>query len=124
MIRQEGLKVETFILEEATEEVGILAQMHEVLRSRTVEIRQVIRQEQNRLRTQDLERMPTFDLTEDLEWLQEFGMIERIPSPRRRYANYAEELEPLFQNGLMTRLGARPEGTRWTWRETQSSRIR
>jgi hypothetical protein len=85
-----------YTLEEATEEVAILAQVHEALRSRMAELREVIRQEQNRLMIQDLEGMPVFDLTEELDWLCEFGMMDRIPSPRRRYEQYSEDLEPLF----------------------------
>jgi hypothetical protein len=85
-----------------------------LLRSRIAELREVIGQDQNGLRMQDLEGMPVFDLTEDVEWLEEFGIMEGVASPRRRYANHAEEPEPLFQNGQITRLEARPDGTRWT----------
>jgi transposase len=114
MIGQEYLRVETYTMEEAMEEVAIRAQVQEALRSRIAELREVIRREQNRLRIQDLEGMPVFDLTEELDWLQGFGVMDRIPSPRRPYKQYSEDLEPLFQNGLITRPVALPNGSRWT----------
>jgi transposase len=63
--------------------------------------------------TEQLEEMPMFDLTEDLEWLQDWQAIHRVPSPHRRYRNYSDDLEPLFQNNLSGRMMTRPNGASW-----------
>jgi hypothetical protein len=40
--------------------------------------------------------------------------MQGSPSPERRHANCADILEPIFQNGVTTRLAARIDGSRWT----------
>ena len=44
--------------------------------------------------------------------MQELGEICPLPSPRRNYKNYADYLEPLFQNGMLLRLVSRQNGCR------------
>ena len=99
--------------EEAMEEVMILQQIQREVRERLRYLSSMIREEQTRITAQELEDMEVFDWTEDLEWMQEYQTVYRIPSPRRKYRNHADEWERLFQNGLATRLMVRTNGARW-----------
>ena len=112
IIRHECREKEKFMREEAMEEVMILQQIQTEVRERLRYLYSMIREEQTRITPQELEDMEVFDWTEDLEWTQEYHTVSRIPSPRRKYRNYADELEPLFQNDLKARLMARTNGAR------------
>jgi hypothetical protein len=61
----------------------------------------LIREEQKH--TEELEGAMIFALMGDFDRLPEFGLIERVPSPKRRYGNCAENREPSSQNRLITR---------------------
>jgi hypothetical protein len=60
-----------------------------------------------------MEEMPMFDRTQDLQWLQDWQAIHRVPSSYRRYRNDSDDLEPLFQNDLLGRMIDQPNGSRW-----------
>ena len=112
-IRTECLGRQEFTREDAVQEILVLESIQSLVRDRIRQLAQVIREEDNALTTQQLEEMPVFDWTEENEYLQEIMELHPVPSPRRKYRNCADDLEPLFQNHLISRLVSRPNGYRW-----------
>jgi hypothetical protein len=97
----------------AIQEVVLLEQIRAEIRDRVRYLTQRMREEQNRITTEQMEEMPMFDRTQGLDWLPDWQAINRVTSSYRRYRNYLDDLEPLFQNDVLGRMIAQPNGSRW-----------
>ena len=82
-------------------EVLILEENQSVVKGCIRRLIQAIREEENAMAHQKMEGRMVLDQTDDHEFLQEFRELYPIPSARRKYKYFADDLEPLVQNGLL-----------------------
>jgi hypothetical protein len=59
-------------VEQAIQEVVLLDQARGEIRDRLRYLTRRIREEQSRITTEQMEKMPMFDRTQDLDWLQDW----------------------------------------------------
>jgi hypothetical protein len=74
-------KHKVITVEESKQELVALEQIRAEVRYRVRYLTDLIRAERDLVTTEQLDEMPMFDLTGDLERLQDWRAIHRVPSP-------------------------------------------